>query len=390
MKLSLQRRIQLSFYLSITLVAAIGAVSFYYISQLNDQVQLIVDQDIALSHSGEKIKTALFSLRRTERIYLLNPETPNFHDSMQKAIDEFRAALEEGEKLSFREETKKLHQDILEWLKEYENVIRGTVSPFSPQTLARLLDEKTRNIRSAVSEISRSHYANLEAHRKRAELLSDSSNRNMILMIVSTILAGLAIGFFAPSKVVIPFRKLVAAIHEVQAANFNVSVHIGGDDEIAELGNEFNKMVEDIRVFDDMKVKKIAFEKRKLDALSNMIEAGVIVLSIEGEILYMNRTLYEILGLTSERVLHVSIDDSPLPAELKTLFHEAIERKDRFEDRHWNFTHKTSEGTVREHSVLVSLSPVRNHAGDIVNFVVAMKTAAEAVNEDVSDFGDTW
>ncbi len=396
MKLSLQRRIQLSFFLSIALVAGIGAISFYYINQLNDEVQQIVDEDIALSHSGEKIKTAMFSLRRAERVYLINPDTPDFHKNMQIAIDEFREAVEEGLKLSASPETKQFHENVLESLKEYEIVIRGTSAPINPRMLAQLLDDKIRSIRGTVSQITQSHYENLEAHRKKAQQLSDASSRNMFLMIITTILAGLAIGFFAPSKVVIPFKKLQAAIQEVQAANFNVSVHIGGNDEIAELGDDFNKMVEEIRVFDDMKIKKIAFEKRKLDALSNMIEAGVVVLSIEGEIIYMNRNLYEILRLTSERVLHVSIDESPLPAELKTLFRESIERKDRFEDRNWNFTHKNEDGTIVQHSVTVSLAPVRNHVGDIVNFVIAMResdgvvTQAAANAEDVSDFGDTW
>ncbi len=398
MRLSLQRRIQLSFLLSIALVASIGAISFYYLHQLNEQVQQIVDHDIALSHSGEKIKTALFSMRRTERTFLLNPEAPDFHKSMQQSLSEFRAAVEEGLKLCVRDETKKIHEDILMWTNEYKNTVVETSIPFNPRLLAQALDAKTRKIGQAVSEIAELRYADLEAHRKQAQSLSDSSSRNMILMIITTILAGLAVGFFAPSKVVVPFRKLVAAIQEVQGANFNVSVHMGGEDEIAELGNEFNKMVEDIRVFDDMKIKKIAFEKRKLDALANMIHSGVIVISVEGEILYMNRTLYEILGLTSERVLHVALKESPLPKELKELFRESIDRKDRFEERKWNFTYKDKNDIQVRQSVQVSFSPIRNHVGDIVNFVILMKENAESTElaaaptstGDASDIGDTW
>jgi PAS domain S-box-containing protein len=309
---------------------------------------------------------------------------------MQKAIDEFRAAVKEGLEFSIYHKTKEIHRNVLDWLMEYEQVVQKTTTPFNPRTLAQLLDDKTRNIRKAVSKISISHYENLKAHGLKAQMIADSSSRNMILMIITTVLAGLAIGFFAPSKVVIPFKKLVAAIREVQAANFNVSVSIGGNDEIAELGDEFNKMVGEVRIFDDMKIKKIAFEKRKLDALSNIIDSGVIVLSVEGEIVYMSRTLYEILGLTSERILHASIEESPLPRELKTLFRESIERKDRFEKRKWSFTYKRGDGSMVRHEVLVSLSPVRNHAGDIVNFVVAMKQFSESVLEEVSDFGDTW
>lgn len=390
MKISLQKRIQLSFFLSIALVATIGAISFYYIHQLNDEVQQIIKTDIAISLSGGKIKSTLSSLRRKERIYLLNPDTPNFHESMQKSIEEFRKTVEEGLELSMHEKTKEIHENILEWLKEYESVVQRTQLPFSPPVLAKLLDDKARNIGSAVTKIEHHHEENLTAHGLQAEKLSDSSSRNMIFIIVTTILAGLTIGFFAPSKVVIPFRKLAAAMKEVQTANFNISVSIGGNDEIAELGTEFNKMVEEVRVFDDMKIKKIAFEKRKLDALSNIMDAGVIVLSIEEEILYMNRTLYEILGITSERILHVSIDDSPLPNELKMLFHESIARKDRFEKRKWSFTIKKKGEMAIRHAVEVSFAPVRNHAGDIVNFVVTMKEPSQTTPEEVTDFGDTW
>jgi len=147
-----------------------------------------------------------------------------------------------------------------------------------------------------------------------------------------------------------------------------------------------------------MKIKKIAFEKRKLDTLANMIHAGVIVVSVEGEILYMNRSLYEILGLTTERIIHVSIDEAPLPSELKSLFKESIDRKDRFEDRKWNFTYTNEEGYHVGQGVTVSFSPVRNHAGDIVNFVIVMREPQPEINVavkappkvDSSDIGDTW
>lgn len=391
MKLSLQRRIQLSFFLSIALVAAIGVISFYYIQILNRQVQQIVSTDLALSHSAEKIAAGLFSLRRVERTYLVDPKTPLFHESLQVGIDDFREAVREGAALCVRDDTREKHENILQLINEYESIIRETEIPFDPRNLSQKLDALTRQIREMVMEISELRYADLEAHRRDAVIISEQSNRNIILMVVTTVLAGLVLGIFAPSKVILPFRKLLAAIQEVQAANFNVSVNIEGEDEIAELGVEFNKMIEEIRTFDDMKIKKIAFEKRKLDSLANMVDAGVIVITVEGVIVYMNRRLYEILGLTSERILNVGIDEAPLPSELKELFLESIERKDRFEDRRWSFTYETPDKKAVTQEVSVSLSPVRNHVGDIVNFVVALKeTKAASKAAKLTDLGDTW
>ena len=399
MKLSLQKRIQLSFLLSIALVAGIGAISFYYINLLNNEVQGIVEDDIALSHSGEKIKSELYSLRRVERVYIIDPESPLFHENMQTAIDQFRTTVGEGLKLCVRADTKLLHESILGSLDNYNNVIRGTTPPFNPRELAAKLDVPLRQINAAVSEIVTLRYDDLEAHRRQAQVISNTSNRNMILMVVTTILAGILVGLFAPSKVILPFRKLFAAIQEVQSANFNVSVSISGDDEIAELGHEFNKMVEELRDFDDMKIKKIAFEKRKLDALANMIDAGVVVLTVEGQIIYMNRSLYEILGVTSERILRMNVEESSLPKGLKELFLESIDRKDRFEDRKWTFSYETEMKEPITQTVRVSWAPVRNHVGDIVNFVAILKEmngtaartdAAEAQIDKVSDLGDTW
>ena len=370
MKLSLEKRIQLSFFLAIALVGAIGIVSFYYISQLNGQVQQIVERDLALSHSSERIKTNLFALRRVERTYLIAPETPLFHQSLRTALEELRKATGGGEELSLRDETRQKHRDILTWLDEYERTIQETTLPFDPKVLDQNLEIPIRKISDTVDDLIELRYHDLQSHRAQAELLAENSNRNIILMVVTTILAGLGLGFFAPSKVVLPFRKIYAAIQEVQAANFNVSVNIEGNDEIATLGHEFNKMVEEIRTFDDMKIKRIAFEKRKLDSLANMTDAGVVVLSVEGKILYMNRKLYEMLGLTTERILDITIEEVPLPAELKTIFQESIDRKDRFEDRHWNFTHQPKEGTPLVYEVAISSTPVRNHIGDIVNIIL--------------------
>lgn len=373
MKLSLEKRIQLSFFLAIALVAVIGIFSFYYMNQLNGQVQKIVSRDIALSHSSERIKANLFTLRRVERTYLISPETPLFHQSLRTAIEEVKKTAKEGEELCVRDDTKEKHQKIITWLEEYDTIIQETTIPFDPRELNKKLEVPWRKIRDIVDDLIQLRFAELEAHRQQAQSLSERSNRNIILMIVTTILAGLGLGLFAPSKVVLPFRKLFAAIQEVQAANFNVSVDIEGGDEIAELGHEFNKMIEEIRTFDDMKIKKIAFEKRKLDALSNMIDAGVVVLTVEGKIAYMNRQLYEILGLTTERILNTDLDEVPLSEELKEIFKESINRKERVEDRQWTFIHQSTEGKSTKYDVRISTTPVRNHVGDIVNFVLCLK-----------------
>src|SRR5690606_35888478 len=111
-------------------------------------------------------------------------------------------------------------------------------------------------------------YKELESHQEQINRLSSDAQRNMIIVVLLMLLSGLALGFVAPNVVVTPFRKMVQAINEVRTGKLNISIPVEADDEIGTIAKSLNTMIAELREFDEMKIKRIAFEKRRFETLA--------------------------------------------------------------------------------------------------------------------------
>ncbi|MCB1215430.1 MAG: HAMP domain-containing protein [Deltaproteobacteria bacterium] len=375
---SIANRIQITFLAAIGMLVAIGFLSFYYMGKLNEGLEKIVKEDIRQARLTEEIKSITFDIFRKERQYFASLTDLKSAAELDELIESFLIKIKEAQKFSNKSENieryssmvkgVQVYQEDLNELKNYENL---------SETQINNLKNKLRNQILLVNSINQAllqdRYKELDAHQKQVSQLISEAQRNMILVVLFMLVGALALGFVAPSVVTSPFRKMVQAIGEVRTGKLNISIPVEANDEIGEIAKSLNKMISELREFDEMKIKRIAFEKRRFEMLANMVDYGVMVLKKEGVIEYINSQLFLLLRLESTDIEGLRIEHTPLPSEIKSLLIECLETKQKLDNHEIKVTVIDDEGKKISLELLVDTSLVRTHDGTVVNFIITLE-----------------
>ena len=96
-------------------------------------------------------------------------------------------------------------------------------------------------------------------------------------------------GYFWLHHISSPIIKLARGVASVTQRQFDRSVPENfGLDEFRALGQAFNQMMRELKVFTDMQVEKIVDEKTKVEALLYSILDGIVMMNEQGDLLFAN------------------------------------------------------------------------------------------------------
>jgi two-component system nitrogen regulation sensor histidine kinase NtrY len=116
----------------------------------------------------------------------------------------------------------------------------------------------------------------------------------LILITILIIFAEVWLGLYLARELTVPVERLVKAIQEVGKGRLDVFIEKTGNDEIAVLVENFNKMTADLRD------KQFALRQRtqQLEAIVSNIATGVVVVDGTGKILTLNNSALNLLELS--------------------------------------------------------------------------------------------
>lgn len=375
---SVANRIQLSFAAAVFIVLLIGFLSFYYLNQLNRGLERIVERDIRAARLTEEIKNSLFDVYQQERLLPVGEIPPAQLEKMRSLLLSLPDLVREAKTLSSKEaniarydEMTRLATESLEFLDE---ISRST-------DLVDRRERLRRNLGSFVAlsrEALQARYQDLDKHQLELDRLSSNAQRNMIIVMLVLLVSAVGLGFVAPRIVSNPFKKMARAIEQVQAGNLEARIPVETDDELGEIAVALNKMLGDIRTFDQMKIRRIAFERRRFETLANMVDYGVILLKREGEVEFINSQLYVLFNLPSHEVEGKKLEDVPLPQEIKELCEECLLDMRKVEGREIAMALSDREGGEVNLALVVDAAMVRAHDGRVVNIILTLEEKSES------------
>jgi PAS domain S-box-containing protein len=122
-----------------------------------------------------------------------------------------------------------------------------------------------------------------------------------ILTVILTSLAAITLSFVASIRfiktILDPAEKLTQSVRKIAQGQLNQKIDVTTDDEIGELGREFNKMTERLRAFEELNIQQLIAEKKKSETIVESIADPIIVTNHENQILLMNQAAITVLGL---------------------------------------------------------------------------------------------
>ncbi|MDA8793548.1 hypothetical protein N9N67_09885, partial [Bacteriovoracaceae bacterium] len=194
------------------------------------------------------------------------------------------------------------------------------------------IEELSDKILDSFSEFQDIQYYQNEQRDQQIKSVISEIKRNMLISLIITFFGTILLAMVVPGKIALPFKKINDAVREIQECNFDVSIYYNKKDEIGELSNELNKMIVNMKKFEELREDRINVEHRKFDLLANLMKKNVLVINTNRRLIYLNNMVYQLLGIDSDDVLDKDIDETVIPTCIKEMFDLALKRRSKIEN----------------------------------------------------------
>ena len=168
---------------------------------------------------------------------------------------------------------------------------RGAARTFHERTLRPV-------VQTLKGECSRFLQFNQEAIVSADKRAREASNSAAFAVLFTSIFAIVLILFASVqiSRTIIrPAEKLTEAARRIGKGQLNQKIDITTNDEIGELGMEFNKMTERLRTYEELNISQLIVEKKKSEAIVASIPDPVIMVDEGNKVLLMNQAARRLL-----------------------------------------------------------------------------------------------
>lgn len=344
MNLSLKKRIAFSFAVANIMVLVIGFTIFYFLNSLNDQIELITQNTNQNTILSEEISISAVRIIKLQKLIITNRAKEDDLEQLKAICSDFQDQLQNLSALYDSAEVRSTLTKMISYVDSLQTIL-GKVSPFD------IRDDKGRaavskfadRILESFTEIQDIQFRQNQERDKQIKKIVGETRRYMLIDLIITFFATILLSLVIPGNVALPFKKINDAVRELQDCNFDVSIYYNKDDEIGELAKELNKMISSMKNFEDLRTDRISVERRKFDILANMVKRNVLIANANGELIYLNNQMYNLLNLDSDSILNKNISDTVVSNDIKDAFELAIKRRSKIENHEISITHKKME-----------------------------------------------
>jgi transcriptional regulator with PAS, ATPase and Fis domain len=104
------------------------------------------------------------------------------------------------------------------------------------------------------------------------------------------------------------YKRIIDRLSHEGSMSFNLNVSFPERDEFGNLGSWLNKFIEQMKVFDRIKVERLRASQQKIVALSEMCGRAIILLSDKMKIIYANSHFKNLLKIGEKNIIGLPVD----------------------------------------------------------------------------------
>ncbi|MEO0082101.1 MAG: HAMP domain-containing protein, partial [candidate division WOR-3 bacterium] len=268
---------------------------------------------------GDRISLAFLAARRAEerRIVYRDSVARAEHDAIMAQIIEL---CEQGRELAPDQEAR---------FGTIASLTRTYAAMFASDSLSRpLLAERAALIQQQISiqadSLTTIGRSRLSEHQSQAQRLARRGERNVVTALLLAVIVLAWLMTTLPRRAVTPIRQITNAIRRTQEGGLEVRVSAGSQDELAELGRQFNRAMDRLQEFDRQKQDRIQYLERRFRILCANIAEGVLVFDRSPRIVFANAAVEPLLGCSAADALGRPLGEFPLLAGLVEPLEKAL------------------------------------------------------------------
>lgn len=332
MRMSLKRRVTYSFITAMAVILIMGFTVFFFLDSLNNQISNITVNSNKISLLTDEVRISAVSILKMQKKILIQKPTSEDLKRLENLCEGFQSQLQRLDGFYTEVEAKKTISRMQGYVDSLKTIVSKSSLFYRDGEGLSTIDGLTDKILEAFSEFQDIQYFQNEQRDKQVKAIIGETRRNMLITLIITFLGTIILSLVVPGKIAMPFKKINDAVRELQEVNFDVSIYYEGDDEIGELAKELNKMINNMKRFEQLRQDRISVEHRKFDTLANMVKKNIMIANAKGELTYMNNPMYALLEMSSDDVMGKAITETLVPDSIIETFEVAIKRRSKIEN----------------------------------------------------------
>ena len=240
---------------------------------------------------------------------------------------------------------------------------------------ARLLDETSRireRIDAIAEQIQERALSHMEAHRRHVVSLSNRAERNLLTTIVLTGMVGIYLVLFLPSRVVRSLRRITHVLQQAERGDLDVSTLETGNDEVGNLAAHLNRLLRQVRTFDDLKTERMLRAEQRLGILVDNLEEGIILVDDEMKPAFVSRRARQLLDARPEGADDARVAGILSGDDFAAILRKTIESQSAPEQRIVSL----DVGTSTPRRLRIWADPVPGKNGEVKEILLLIRKAA--------------
>ncbi len=179
-----------------------------------------------------------------------------------------------------------------------------------------------------------------------------------------------------PGNIANPIKELTESIKQIAAKNYEERVHFEGHNEFGELASAFNVMAEKLEEYDNSKLAKILFEKKRIETLINNMHDPVIGLDENKVILFANEEAYKISGLKPGDIVGKNATEIALYNDLiRHLMQDLIPERlvDKLSEKPIKIYADNKESYFDREIININITPTGEQISKHIGYVIVLR-----------------
>jgi len=302
---SLRYKIGFSYFVIVVIGLATSAFAVYSFSNLRDTFSLMLHDNYESVRAAQNMFKALGGQENAQLSMMIQDNDAYFQFSTNR--NSFLGWLEKAKQGSLNDREKVVldritldsyhYTQLTDSLYRLLQVTRRTAAAAEFRT--NFILPVARSLKEGCFEyLEINQDAMTLTENKLNQLASDATVTVITISLVAVFLSIFTSIRFSRS-ILLPAEKLTRSVRSISSGQLNQKIDVNTDDEIGELSQEFNKMTERLRSYEQLNIQQLIAEKKKSETIVESIADPVIVTDEHGVLVLMNQaaaTVFDVRG----------------------------------------------------------------------------------------------
>lgn len=286
---SLRSKIFLGFTVILFIMFIATLWSIYNFYQFNERIKLTMQENyssiIAADNMGRTLDDQLHAI-----LVIFNQDFETGDNLFQKSRDEFyfwyRRARISAYTINEKSILDTLNYEYDKFISDYYNIDYKVLAQKNFMSIV----DRIKTLKSRSNRILEINHSLLDKAIESVKEISETATIFIILILIGAVVVSIIFGSRFSNYIVRPIANLRKSVSNIADHNFDARIELDeNSDELVALADDFNRMGEKLKQYEQLNLNKILYEKKKSELIIENMNEPVIMVDKNLNILLSNK-----------------------------------------------------------------------------------------------------